>query len=132
MKLEDLFTYVRDIKPHAFTEEQTTAWLNELEMRVQQEILLLSPVETISYHWPEDKNTELLLDPPHDALYSHWLEAMVDYANGEYSKYQNTRQMFNAGWNALTAAFAAAYRPADGYAAHWARGMAHKKQFGKE
>ena len=57
----------------------------------------------------------LLLDPPHDAIYRHWMEAMIDYENGEYSKYQNTMQMFNAQWASFVAWFAETYRPADGY-----------------
>jgi len=115
MSLEELFAYVGDVKPHAFSETVLTMWLNEIETRLQREVLLLDPVELMAYRWPEDRKTVLLLDPPHDAIYRHYLEAMIDYANGEYSKYQNTMEMCNDRWDAFVGAFAAAYRPADGY-----------------
>ncbi len=115
MTIEGLFEYVSDIKPHAFGEKSLTVWLNDVETRLQREVLLLAPVELITYRWPEDRKTVPLLDPPHDAIYRHYLEAMIDYANGEYDKYQNTMEMFNACWDAFVCAFASAYRPADGY-----------------
>ena len=41
-------------------------------------------------------NTELLVYPPHDKLYRTYLLAMIDFANGEYTKYNNSIAMFNA------------------------------------
>lgn len=113
MTVRELLDYVDDVKPNAFTEGQKLLWLNELEARIQRDVFLSG--ECIQYRLPEDKSCEPLLVPPHDAVYRHWLEAMIDYANGEYSKYQNTMQMFNAQWNSFVAWFAETYRPADGY-----------------
>ena len=73
--------------------------------------------EMEQYALPEDKDTELLLSPPHTAVYRYWLQSMIDFENGEYDKYQNTSGMFNAAWSAFVAWFAEIYRPADGYAA---------------
>ena len=42
-----------------------------------------------------------------------YLEARVDYANGEYDKYQNTMQMFNAFFGEFVRWFATIYSPAD-------------------
>lgn len=46
---------------------------------------------------------------------------MIDYENGEYNRYANTSQMFNAAWNDFVAWFAEKYRPADGYIAEEVR-----------
>ena len=43
--------------------------------------------------------TELLVSTPHDDIYIRWLEAQIDYANGEYGKYQNAMAMFNAAYS---------------------------------
>ena len=46
-------------------------------------------------------------------LYAPYLEAKIDYANGEYNKYQNSMQMFNSFWGEFMRWFARVYRPAD-------------------
>lgn len=55
----------------------------------------------------------LMVRPPHDKIYSDYLTAMIDYANGEYDKYQNTMQMFNAHWGEYARWYARNFRPAD-------------------
>ena len=122
MTVGELFAYVDDIKPNAFTAEQKMIWLNELEARIQKDVLLRWRGEWEQYRWPEDKDVSPLLDPPDDAMYRHWLEAMIDYANGEYDKYQNTAALFNQVWNSFVARFATRYRPADGYDRRWEGG----------
>lgn len=113
MKIRELLDYIDDVRPNAFSETQKLVWINELEARIQRDVLLSA--ELWQYQLPEDENVDLILNPPHDAIYRHWMEAMIDYANGEYSKYQNTMQMFNAKWSSFVAWFAETYRPADGY-----------------
>lgn len=103
------------LKPNAFTNEQKTAWLSEIEGRLQLDVFLMAAAEVITYIWSEDQNTEVLLDPPHDGLYEQYLEAMIDYANGEYSKYTNTMSMFNASLGNFARWFARNYEPAQGY-----------------
>ncbi len=122
MTVQELFSYVGDIKPHAFSEEQLTIWLNEIESRIQAEVLLWPPVECFRYRWPDSQNDELLLESPDEAIYRHWMEAMIDYANGEYGKYQNAMALFNASWNAFVCRFGNFYRPADGYVGTWKEG----------
>lgn len=113
MTIRELLDYIDDVRPNAFTETQKLRWINELEARIQRDVFLSA--ELWQYRLPEDEGTELLLNPPHDAIYRHWVEAIIDYENGEYSKYQNTMQMFNAQWSSFVAWFAETYRPADGY-----------------
>jgi hypothetical protein len=45
--------------------------------------------------------TELLVHAPHDELYLYWLEAQIDYWNGEMAKYNNSIEMFNAVYEAF-------------------------------
>lgn len=115
MTLSELFGYVDEIKPNAFSNERKTVWLNELEARIQRDVLLRWPGGMVRYRWPEDAGASPLLDAPDDAVYRHWLEAMIDYANGEYDKYQSTSAIFNRMWDEFVCRFATAWRPADGY-----------------
>ena len=47
-----------------------------------------------------DMNTELLIPAPFDEVYLRWMEAQIDYHNGEYGKYNNSMDMFNTSYNA--------------------------------
>lgn len=57
--------------------------------------------------------TELLVPPPHDNIYRTYLGAMIDYANGEYDRYNNSMILFNKQFGSLTAWYARTYHPAD-------------------
>ena len=114
--LGQVIARVDEIKPNAFTYEAKTVWLNECEGMIQTEIMLLGVEEVIEYSWPGDEYTELLAAPPHDKVYWTYLAAMIDFANGEYNRYQNTVQLFNAHYGEYMRWYANRYRPADGVA----------------
>lgn len=113
MTVSQVIQAVDEVKPNAFSNEEKTRWLNEVEGMVQTEVLLFASEEVITYSYEQDKDAELLVQPPHDKLYPAYLEACVDYANGEYEKYQNTMQMFNAFFGEFIRWFALTYSPAD-------------------
>ena len=113
MTVAQVIQAVDAVKPNAFSNEEKTRWLNEVEGMVQTEVLLFASEEVITYSYEQDKDVELLAQPPHDKLYPAYLEARVDYANGEYEKYQNTMQMFNAFFGEFIRWFALTYSPAD-------------------
>lgn len=113
MRLAEVIAQVDDIKPNAFSNEAKTLWINEIEGKVQTDVFLLAVDNITQYTYEEDKDTVLLVNPPHDKLYREYLTAKIDYANGEYNKYQNTMQMFNEFWNEFVIWFARNYRPAE-------------------
>ena len=94
--VNDVIKYVNDIKPNAFTDETLTEWLSECEGSIQTEILCIASGDVVTYSYADNKDTELIVKPPHDKLYGFYLLAMIDFAHGEYKKYENTMQLFNA------------------------------------
>ena len=96
MKIQAVIDYLNDIKPNAFTNDTLVMWLNECEGHIQTEVLCIDVDDVITYSYERDKNKELLVKAPHDKLYGMYLIAMTDFAYGEYSKYANTLQMYNA------------------------------------
>lgn len=113
MTLKEVIDRVDDFKPNAFAPAQKTAWINEIEGKAQSEVLLFAPPQIILYDWEKDQNTELLVAPPHDCIYPSYLTAMIDFANGEYGKYNNSYVMFNTQYKEFMRWFAQHYRPAD-------------------
>ncbi len=113
MKIKSVIDYVDEIKPNAFSNEVKTMWLNECEGMIQTEIFLFAPLQILIYDYEKDKEKHMLVEPPHDKLYAAYLAAKIDYANGEYSKYENSRTMFQAHYNEFVRWYATHYRPAD-------------------
>ena len=113
MTLDQVIAKVDEVKPNAFSNDRKTDLVNEVEGMVQTQAFLFAPEEFIAYSYDVDKDRELLVAPPHDKLYAPYLEAKIDYANGEYEKYNNSMQMFNSSWGEFLRWFALVYRPAD-------------------
>ena len=191
MTLQNLFDYIDEIKPNAFSNDTKTVWLNEVEGMVQTDVFMLNDHDVIEYNWsasvstpvtfPDDHtlgiadksvlaqfrhggrvtfspgspytgnaktgivirgvnadgllfapgsfattggtavtttltydcgNISPLVDAPYNKIYAEYILARIDYANGEYDKYQNSMQMFNAFWGEFTRWFARVYCPA--------------------
>ena len=60
-----------------------------------------------------DMSDELIVDPPHDKLYAYYLEAMIDFHNGEADRYANTMQLFNDAWDDFVGYICYTYAPAN-------------------
>ena len=112
--IEQIIDLVDEIRPNAFSNAVKTAWISQVEGRIQTEVFLQGEKEVVSYSWDEDRNREVLVNPPYDNLYELHLAAMIDFNNGEYDKYQNDTLMFNEALGAFVRYFAGRYDPAQG------------------
>ena len=115
MRIKQLFDLLGDIKPHAYSTGVLLHWLNEAEGLVQSRVWLLAVGDMMQYTSEDvERDCELLAAYPHDKLYLPYLEAMVDYSNGEYARYANSLEKFNVYFDEYMNWFATRYRPADG------------------
>lgn len=96
MTVNECLAKVKDRKPNAYSDESLTDRLNEIEARIQREVLLKEPDDIIQYHFPEDRDTELILPTPYDSAYVYYIKMMIEFDQGEYSDYNNTMAMFTA------------------------------------
>jgi hypothetical protein len=111
-----LFERLRQLKPIPAEIDDTILldWLNQVEGQILHEIFLLSLSEIAPY---TTTPTEALAAPyPYDGIYWLWMEAQVDFANGEYERYTNTMQRYNTAWNDLARHIAKCIRPVYGRA----------------
>ena len=113
----EVITRVDENKPNAFTERQKVLWLAALDGRIAVDVFLMDITDAAQFRYthPESLSTELLVSFPHDDIYELWLEAKIDFANGEYDKYQNTMEFYNAAYNSFVRWFASVYEPAQGW-----------------
>lgn len=94
MTVNEALQKVKDRKPNAYSDESLNDWLNECEAMVQRELLLTVPKEIVQYKFPEDRDKELILPKPYDALYVTYIIMMIQYTQEEYIAYNNTNNMF--------------------------------------
>lgn len=112
MTLKEVIDLVDKMRPNDFPPEVKTVWINDLETKIQAEVLLLSPPDTITYDYSVDANCELLVDKPYEKIYYSYLISMVSFGNGEYDRYENESKLFNSHYSAFCKWFADHYDPA--------------------
>jgi hypothetical protein len=92
-------------KPNTYSQEQKIRWLSQIDQKIRLNILDThdnGPEESfIGYTTETDQDTELLVAAPFDVLYLRWLEAQIDYHNGEIKRYNISIGMFNTEYEAF-------------------------------
>lgn len=115
--IKEIIARVDEIRPNGFTERVKLAWVSELEGKIAADVMLMSidEIRNLEYKYPDDLENEPMVSYPHQEVYVYWLQAQIDYTNGEYNKYQNSMEMYNQHYGNFVRWFANTYAPAQGY-----------------
>ena len=116
MTINQVIQAVDGMKPHSFSEDVLTMWINELEGMVQTDIFLIAHQDIVTYTYEKNKDSELLVKAPHSKIYVYYLCAMIDFANNDYDKYDNTMNLFNKFFADFMRWYALTVNPASGRA----------------
>jgi hypothetical protein len=99
MTILEAINRVNSTKPNSYTQVEKVDWLSTLDGVVKSEIIDTheggEDVVFNGYDADTLLDTELLVPTPYDDIYIRWLEARIDYANGEYNKYNNSMTAYN-------------------------------------
>ena len=91
-------------KRNAYSQEDKVKWLSRLDSMAKRLVIDTHEgrenVTFTGYGDDTDLHTVLLIPAPFDEVYLRWMEAQIDYANGEYDRYNNAIEMFNTAWEA--------------------------------
>lgn len=105
MTLIEAINTTDTLKPNTYTHTDKVKWLSTLDGIIKTEIIDThegaEQVTFNGYDEDADLTTELLVPAPYDSIYLRWLEAQIDYANGEYTRYNNDLQAFNDAYSAF-------------------------------
>ena len=109
MKIIEAITRIDSLKHNTYSQSDKVAWLSELDSMVKVEVIDTheGDVPFTGYDDSTDVQQELLIPAPYDKAYLLWMEAQIDYYNGEYDKYNNALEMF--------------YEALDGFKKHYNR-----------
>lgn len=103
MTILEAINGIDTIKPNRYTQSEKIAWLSTLDGSIKKEIIdTHCGGEDVVFEGYDDRtsvSTNLLVPAPYDSIYFRWLEARIDYANGEYGKYNNSAIAYNAAYN---------------------------------
>lgn len=87
-------------KRNVISEDEKVEWLSELDSRVFVELYEThenAPITEIpKYDSTTERERDLIIPHPYEALYPLWLEAKIDYAVGDTARYLNSYAMFNS------------------------------------
>ena len=97
MKIIEAINRIDSLKHNTYTKSDKVAWLSELDSMVKVEIIDTHDGSTTftGYDDGTDLQTELIITAPYDKAYLLWMEAQIDYYNGEFEKYNNAIEMFH-------------------------------------
>ena len=104
MTIMGVINHIDSIKPNRYEQHEKIKWLSTLDGIVKAEIIdTHEGGESVHFNGYDEMTaltTELLIPSPYDEVYYRWLEAQIDYANGEYGKYNNSIMMYNTAYSA--------------------------------
>ena len=115
MKIIEAITRLDALKFNTYTQEDKVQWLSRLDSMVKRQIIdTHEGAEAVSFSgYTADTPTDtiLLVPAPYDEVYLRWMEAQIDYHNGEYDKYNNAIIMFNTAFEAYQKHYNSAHKP---------------------
>ena len=105
MTIIEAIERVDSLKPNNYTQEDKIAWLSMLDGVIKTEIIDThegaEDVAFNGYGVDISRDTVLLAPAPYDDVYVKWLEAQIDYSNGELAKFNNSITMYNTAYSAF-------------------------------
>ena len=109
MTLMGAINHIDAVKPNTYSQTEKIKWLSALDGIVKAEIIDTHKGGELVAFNGYDENTpltqKLLIPHPYDDVYIKWLESQIDYANGEYKKYNNTIAVYNQAFSDFERAY---------------------------
>ena len=105
MKIIDAIHKIDNLKFNTFPQDMKVGWLSRLDNMVKNQVIDTHEgggMAFTGYDSDTDIMTELLIPAPYDEVYLRWMEAQIDYHNGEIDKYNISITMFNTEFEAFS------------------------------
>ena len=103
MKIIEAINRIDSLKHNTYDKSEKVAWLSRLDAMVKNHVIDTheggEDVVFNGYNAETSLHTVLLVPSPYDEVYLRWMEAQIDYHNGEYDKYNNAIDMFNTAYD---------------------------------
>jgi hypothetical protein len=115
MKIIEAINRIDALKHNTYSQTDKVNWLSTLDSMAKTHVIDThegaEDVIFTGYDDSTDLQTELLMPAPYDEAYLRWLEAQIDYHNGEYGKYNNAVDMFNTSYESYQSYYNRTHMP---------------------
>ena len=102
MTIMEALYRIDEVKPNSYSQAEKIKWMSSLDGVIKSEVIDTHEggenVVFNGYDENSDLSTVLLVPAPYDDIYLRWLEMQIDYANGEYGKYNNSMSVYNTAY----------------------------------
>ena len=99
MTINEAITRHDSLKPNGYSQTDKIGWLSIVDGMIKNNIIdTHEGGEEVTFNGYDDDtppDTELIVKAPYDELYISWLSAMVDFHNGEFTRYNNNIVRYN-------------------------------------
>jgi hypothetical protein len=102
MKVREAIDRIDSLKHNTYTRGEKVEWLSRLDGSIKHQIIdTHEGSDSIVFEGYSEKDIEkeLLIGAPYDEIYIRWLEAQIDYYNGEIARYNNSMMMYQAAFD---------------------------------
>ena len=102
MKVREAIDRIDGLKHNTYTDGEKIGWLSLIDGIIKDQIIDThedGDEITFNGYTDEDMETEMLVPAPYDVLYLRWLEAQIDYYNGEIARYNNSMMMYQTAYD---------------------------------
>lgn len=103
------------LKSNTYSQDEKLEWLSRLDWIIKKQIIDThegsEEVTFTGYNADTDLGTVLLVPAPFDEIYLRWLEAQIDYHNGEIDKYNVAITMYNTAYEGYEKHYNRAHMP---------------------
>ena len=104
MTILEAINRVDNLKFNSYDNSEKVEWLSRLDSSIKSTIIDTHEggegIIFTGYNDRTDMNTVLLVPAPFDEVYLRWLEAQIDYHNGEFDKFNASIIMYNTAFDA--------------------------------
>lgn len=99
MTIREAITKIDSLKYNTYSDAEKISWLSQLDWDIKRNIMDQHEGSHFHSFWgynsETDQETPLLVTAPFDQIYLRWLEAQIDYYNGETDSYNAAIIQYN-------------------------------------
>lgn len=101
---------------NGYGEETKLEWIASLDGKIAINVMLMDMCELsrFNYSFPDDLQTQPLVQFPFDDLYDKWIEAQICLQDEEWERYANAMEVYNAYYEEFVNWFLSTYKPGQG------------------
>ncbi len=105
MTIQEAINLTDFLKPNSYSRTDKVRWLSDLDSTLWENVISghqgWEGEKFSGYDQDTPDSRELLAPSPYDEMYLRWLEAKIDYSNGEMNRYNNSILLYNTLYKAF-------------------------------